>query len=158
DGAQLQLQGNFTVTGEALTLSGTGINNTGALLDTGGNNIWRGPVTLDSKPFLLLPNNVPATTPPRAVPIGTAVAGDNLTIDGVTGRGGGPLGLTRVLPGGVILPRPNPYGGLTPVAAGQLRTQTGDALGTPPPAPPGVSIPASNNGGQGYAALGFGDS
>src|SRR5262249_24144336 len=36
DGAQLQLQGNFTVAGESLTLSGTGINNTGALIDTGG--------------------------------------------------------------------------------------------------------------------------
>src|SRR5207253_265232 len=73
DGAQLQLQTPSTgplagvpvaVTGETVTLSGTGIFATGAMLNTGGNNTWRGPVTLDSKPVLLLPFNVPATTPP----------------------------------------------------------------------------------------------
>src|SRR5262249_29262190 len=63
DGAQLQLQtpsgGPLVVSGESLTLSGTGISNTGALLDAGGNNTWQGPITLDAKPFLLLPNFIP---------------------------------------------------------------------------------------------------
>src|SRR5205823_7912757 len=55
DGAQLQMQTpvagpqagqSVVISGEQLTLSGTGIFGTGALLDTGGNNTWQGPIIL----------------------------------------------------------------------------------------------------------------
>jgi autotransporter-associated beta strand protein len=161
DGAQLQIQTPTTgqpvvVSGEALTLSGTGIFNTGALLDTGGNNTWRGPITLDSKPFLLLPNNVPATRPGPEIAIGVTNASDNLTIDGPVGETGGHFGITKVGPGRVILTHADTYTGTTDVAAGELRIQDGGALGSSgTTTTTGVQILPTNNGGNGYTGLDF---
>ncbi|MEO6274356.1 MAG: autotransporter-associated beta strand repeat-containing protein, partial [Rhodoferax sp.] len=45
-GAALQLQGGLTVTGEALTLSGNGVANDGALRSLSGANTWAGAITL----------------------------------------------------------------------------------------------------------------
>lgn len=47
-GAALELQGGITVTGEALTINGSGIANGGALRSVSGNNLWAGTVTLGS--------------------------------------------------------------------------------------------------------------
>src|SRR5207248_1056373 len=135
DGAQLQLQTPaggpaVVVSGETVSLSGTGINGTGALLDTGGNNTWQGPVVLNSRPVLLLPNNVPASTPPNHVALGVTNAGDTMTIDGVVSQQGGTFGLDKVGPGRVTLTQADTYGGLTTVFAGALGIQNGGSLGT----------------------------
>ncbi len=45
-GAQLQLQGGLTIGSETLTLSGTGIGDTGALRSVSGTNTWNGFVRL----------------------------------------------------------------------------------------------------------------
>jgi len=127
DGAQMQVQGGITVLNEALRISGTGINNTGALEGTGGDNHWQGPVTLARDPGFN-----PATTPPTTVEIGALFNGpsDNLTIDGVLGQiAGSPMGLTKVDPGTVTLSHANTYGGLTTVATGALRVENAQALG-----------------------------
>lgn len=47
-GAALELQGGITLTGEALTINGTGVNGAGALRNVADNNIWAGTVTLGS--------------------------------------------------------------------------------------------------------------
>ncbi len=47
-GAALELQGGVTITGEALTINGTGVNGAGALRNVADNNIWGGTVTLGS--------------------------------------------------------------------------------------------------------------
>lgn len=45
-GAQLQIQGGITVTGENLTLSGSGPGSTGAFQNVSGSNTWTGTVSL----------------------------------------------------------------------------------------------------------------
>ncbi|MDZ7618447.1 MAG: autotransporter-associated beta strand repeat-containing protein, partial [Patescibacteria group bacterium] len=45
-GAALHLQGGITVTGEALTLAGTGNNWSGAMRNISGDNTWAGPATI----------------------------------------------------------------------------------------------------------------
>lgn len=47
-GAQLQMQNNITVGNETLSLSGTGIGDTGALRNISGNNTWNGAITVAS--------------------------------------------------------------------------------------------------------------
>ncbi|HXG08193.1 MAG TPA: Ig-like domain repeat protein [Gemmataceae bacterium] len=113
DGAQLQLAGGVTVVGEHLTLSGTGIVATGALLNVSGNNTWRGPVVLAS-----LPGFAPPTIPPPFVSFNVAQAADILTIDGVIS---GSLGLTKIGPGRMILRQANTYTGVTTINAGVLQ-------------------------------------
>jgi large repetitive protein len=124
DGAQLQLQGGVTVSGESLLLSGTGVFGTGALLNTGGNNTWRGPITLT-----LLPGFSPETAPAGAVALGSSVAGDVLTIDTAISETI-PTGIVKVGPGKIVLPQSNTYSGTTYVNAGILAIQTPTALGT----------------------------
>jgi autotransporter-associated beta strand protein len=138
DGAQLQLQTPTTgplagqpvvVSGESLTLSGSGINGTGALLNVGGNNTWNGPISLDSNPVLLLPNLTPATTPSQTIAIGVTNASDTLTV-GTVGQLGGNFGLNKVGAGRLTLTTADSYNGLTTVTAGALRIQNNGALGT----------------------------
>src|SRR5207237_1398375 len=54
DGAQIQLAslagGPSVLVNEPLSLSGTGINSSGAMLNVSGNNTWQGPITLDANP------------------------------------------------------------------------------------------------------------
>ena len=47
-GAALEIQGGLTISGEGLTLNGTGISSAGALRNISGNNSWSGAVTLAS--------------------------------------------------------------------------------------------------------------
>lgn len=135
DAAQLQIERNAVtgvdtvIVGEALELSGTGINLTGAFLNTIGNNVWRGPVTLAG-----VPNVFPTTMPADNVSIGVRRDTDTLTIDGVIDQDplgeNGKFGLTKVLPGRLTLTKANTYDGTTVVQAGALRIQNGAALGT----------------------------
>ncbi len=157
DGAQLQLQTPtvgplanqpVVVVGEPLTLSGTGIFNTGALLDTGGSNAWNGPITLVRNAVELLPAASPLTfmtNPGTTIAIGTANVGDTLTIGGPIDENksdftiGLFFGLTKVGVGRVTLATSDstldatlvPYAGVTTVVAGALRIQDAGALGDP---------------------------
>lgn len=127
DGAQMQLQGGITVVGEALELSGSGVFGTGALLGIGGNNTWRGPITLAG-----VPGFSPATVPPINVLIGLDSdpgSTETLTLDGVIDDGAGAFGLTKIGFGTLVLTRDNSYEGLTSVAGGTLRILAGGALG-----------------------------
>ena len=113
DGSQIQMQGGITVaSNESLRISGTGINNTGALEGTGGDNHWQGPVILAQDPGFN-----PPTTPATTVAIGALFNSptDNLTIDGVISGVG--MGLSKVDLGTVTLSNANTYGGLTTVSA-----------------------------------------
>ena len=129
DGAQLQLQGNVDVPNQNLRLSGTGINATGALLNMSGANTWEGTITFAQDAGFL-----PATTPPATIGIGVLYTnpGDVLTITGTINQiAGAALGLTKVLPGLLILNSgTNTYNGPTNVSVGALRVLKNGALGT----------------------------
>ncbi len=141
DGAQLQLARNRTtlietvVSGEAVSLSGTGINTTGAMQNVRGdgiptgtnNNTWNGPITIT----MANPNFAPATNPGSQVALGSSDVRDSLIIDEVIAQaaGQGSLGLIKVGPGKVILNRANTYQGVTNVNAGTLQVRNNDALG-----------------------------
>jgi autotransporter-associated beta strand protein len=47
-GAELQMQGNINVANEALSVSGTGVNNAGVIDSLSGNNTWGQPITMAS--------------------------------------------------------------------------------------------------------------
>jgi autotransporter-associated beta strand protein len=134
------------VTNEPLILSGTGIFDTGALLDTGGNNKWQGPISLADNPVYLVPTGLPALPPPPPPPrvdFGVSNPTDTLTINGVisqeaslTNPADNPLQLRKVGVGRLTFAQNtqnNTYPGVTTVYAGALRIQTdGTPLGTSP--------------------------
>jgi autotransporter-associated beta strand protein len=129
DGGQLQLTGGLTITDEPLTLSGSGIFNTGALFNVAGNNAWTGPVTLTN-----IPGVSPITVPSSLIALGVANAADTLTVSGAIGQTPVPpataFGLRKVLPGAVILSGNNTYTDLTQVEVGTLTITSNTALGT----------------------------
>lgn len=101
-GGALQLQGGRTITGEALSITGTGVSSTGALRSLNGNNVWTGPITLTGN-------------------ITVGVDADQLTLSGVIS--GATFGVTKILPGTLIyagLDSPNTYTGTTIVNQGKL--------------------------------------
>jgi autotransporter-associated beta strand protein len=120
------------VNGEPLTLSGTGIFGTGALLNTGGNNTWEEP---SNQPIILtsIPGFSPPTTPPANVAFGVANLGDTLTIAGpiaeTAANNINDFGVTKVGPGTMVLQEADTYTGLTTVAGGVVTIQNNQALG-----------------------------
>jgi autotransporter-associated beta strand protein len=130
DGAQLQLQnptGGPAVAvspNQSLTLSGTGIGGTGALVDIGGSNSWLGNITFNENPGFS-----PDTTPNGAVAIGVANAADTLTIAGTINEAL-PTGLSKVGPGKLVLTQQDGYSGSTYVNSGIVNIQNPGALGT----------------------------
>jgi autotransporter-associated beta strand protein len=138
DGAQLQIQGNITVSGETLTLSGSGIVATGALLNTGGNNTWAGPIVLTSLPVYLPPQTLKSqsvyigvTNTFDTLTIGDAAIAPAPTITEATAQLITDFGLTKVGPGKVVLNQKDTYSYLTTINQGILAIQTpgGSALG-----------------------------
>ncbi|MCS7270588.1 MAG: Ig-like domain repeat protein, partial [Gemmataceae bacterium] len=106
-----------------LRLSGTGIFETGALLNEAGNNAWLGPVTFD-----VLPGFSPPTTPRGYVSINVLNPTDTLTISGgITETA--PTGLTKIGPGTLSLTNASTYSGATEVQQGILNVRHQDALG-----------------------------
>ena len=98
------------MTGEALYLNGSGINNTGALENLSGKNTWAGaPITLNT-----------------ASSIG--VAGGTLTVTGDV-LGLTPAALTKVDTGTLFFPTANVYQGTTYVNNGILNISNPQALG-----------------------------
>ena len=146
DGAQLQVARNAfggadtAVAGERLTLSGTGINRTGALLGLAGSNSYGGPID-----FAFRPNSFPPTNPGGQIAVGAAGPDDVLTVDAVLGPNAADPGdaddpretysLLKVGSGTVVLPRANTYVGGTFVEGGALRLRNSAALGSAAPSP-----------------------
>ncbi len=119
------------VTSEYLSLSGTGINNTGALLNENGSNSWDGPISLDVNPGFS-----PATLPSGTVTINVINAGDNLTLFGgdisdSSDPNSVPSGLGKVGLGTLTVNQADSYQGTTYIQSGIVKIQNAQALGTP---------------------------
>ncbi len=113
DGARLELAGGITVSGEALTISGGGGNNIGALQSASGSNTWAGPVLLGA----------------NDTRIGANGSGQVLRVSGVIDDGPNSFNLiVRNADGGgeTILSGQNTYGGATKVFVGVLKIDGGD--------------------------------
>ncbi|MCE5327234.1 MAG: autotransporter-associated beta strand repeat-containing protein [Planctomycetaceae bacterium] len=121
-GAALEIQGGITVGNEALSLTGTGINGTGALRNKSGANVWRGTVTLAGA--TLITSDAGSLTFNTAA---TSITGtQNLTLDGAgdgaisgaitTGTGT----LTKNGAGKWVLGGANTYTGTTTINGGKL--------------------------------------
>ncbi len=111
NGARLELQG-VTVTGETLTINGTGGNTFGALQAASGTNVWAGTVNLGT--------NTPTVG---------ANAG-SLNIGGTIQNGAGSTVNVVNNTGTTIFSGNNTYTGLTTVSAGVLRVSNANGLGT----------------------------
>ena len=129
-GAALQLQNNITVAGEALSLSGSGVNNDGALRNISGTNTYAGVVTLGSSSRInsdagLLTLSTGTIT---GSGFGLSVGGvGDTTISSIIGTGTGSL--TKDGAGTLTLTAANTYTGATTVTAGELNIQNSLALG-----------------------------
>jgi len=130
-GAALQMQGGITVTGEALTLSGSGVSNDGALRNISGNSTYAGVVTLGTNSRInsdagILTLNTGTIT---GSGFGLSVGGSgSTTISSIIATGAGSF--TKDGSGTVTLSGANTYTGATTVSAGVLNVQNGTGLGT----------------------------
>jgi autotransporter-associated beta strand protein len=129
-GAALQLQGNITITGEALSLAGGGISNDGALRNISGNNTWTGDITTqanntriqaDAGSLLTIGGNISTAG-------FTAILQGNGTTN-ITGGISGSLGGVTLSAAGsgnpiVSLSGNNSYTGVTTINAGTLSIGT----------------------------------
>jgi len=131
-GAALEIQNDLTVTGEALTLNGTGVTAApaGALRNVSGNNTLTGAITLGSASTvqsdsgtLTLTGGVTGAT------LGLTFAGvGNVTQTGVIGTTSGTV--SKNGSGYVTLSGANTYTGATSITAGTLEIQNNTGLGT----------------------------
>ncbi len=128
-GAALELQNNITVTGETLSLAGTGVGTNGALRNISGTNIWTGATTLTAASeiqsdagLLSISGNVTAAN------FGLTVdGGGNTAISGVVGLGTG--GVNKIGVGTLTLSGNNTYSGTTTISNGVINIQNNNALG-----------------------------
>jgi len=111
--ARLELAGGITVTGESLTISGSGGNNIGALQSQSGANTWAGDILLAAD----------------GTRVGANGAGQTLTVSGVIDDG--PSTFTFAVRnadggGATVLSGANTYGGNTDVVVGLVKLDGGD--------------------------------
>ncbi|HEV3082674.1 MAG TPA: autotransporter-associated beta strand repeat-containing protein, partial [Gemmataceae bacterium] len=109
--AALEMQGGIQVIGEALTLNGPGISNTGALHNMADDNRWTGNVTLASNSFV------------------GADLNSRLTMRGDINDGLNGFSITKAGGGKLVLGGNNTYGGGTHVLAGIVNVQSSSGLG-----------------------------
>jgi autotransporter-associated beta strand protein len=110
--ASLDLQGGIEVLNKTLILTGSGINNTGALFNASDDNRWTGPISITGN-----------------VTIGTAT-NSRLTLLGNISDGNLGYGLTKTGAGELDLGGTDTFGGGTSVQAGLLGVQSSSALGS----------------------------
>ena len=129
-GAALQLQNNITVGAEALTLSGTGIANDGALRNISGSNNYGGLLTLgadtriNSDSGTLTLSNTGTLT---GLDFNLTLGGSgNISLASIIGTGIGTL--TKDGGGTLTLSGTNTYSGLTTVSAGALNFSSSGSL------------------------------
>ncbi len=135
-GGTLQLSnvanGNLTVSGEKLTLSGTGYDNNGALQNLVGNNTWSGTAGIALAADATIKSVADTLTIATAITSSSStltVAGaGNTTISGDIGTNTG--GLIKNDAGTLILSGSNNFSGSTAVNAGVVSVQSNTALGT----------------------------
>jgi autotransporter-associated beta strand protein len=129
-GEVLELQGNITVTGELLSIAGTGASAGGALRNISGNNTWTGTITLTGNTRINSDSNT-LTLP--AINSGIAY---NLTVGGAgnTTISGAITTLTGTLDkdgsGTLILSGANTYTGTTTISAGTLQYGASNVIST----------------------------
>jgi autotransporter-associated beta strand protein len=131
-GAALELQGDISVGAEALTLSGTGVSNAGALRNISGANTYGGLLSLgaasriNSDAGTLTLSNAGTIT---GATFGLTVGGaGNTTINSIIGTTSGTL--TKDETGTLILTAANTFTGLTSITGGVLNMRNASALGT----------------------------
>lgn len=123
NGAALELQGNVTVAGEALSILGSGIASGGALRNISGNNSYNGNITIlnatriNSDAGLLTINPGTGNAISGNFDLSLGGAGD-IAINKVIAIGTGTL--TKDGAGELILSAANTYTGLTTVSSGTL--------------------------------------
>ena len=128
-GASLELQGNITIAGEALTLNGVGASNGGALRNLSGNNIFTGPITLATASTIQSDSGTININGPIGGAFALTVEGaGNTTINSVIGTGTGTL--IKNDAGILILNNANTYTGVTTVNGGTVVVANTTALGT----------------------------
>lgn len=113
NGARLELTGGITVSGETLTISGSGGNNFGALQSVSSANVWAGNILLGQ----------------NGSRIGAVGAGSSLTVSGVIDDGANTFTLAirnGDSSGETILSGVNTYKGITDVVVGVLKIGGGD--------------------------------
>ena len=134
-GGTLQLSnvanGNLTVSGEKLTLSGTGFDNNGALQSLAGNNTWAGTAGIALAADATIKSVQDTFTISTAITSSSStltVAGaGNTTISGAIGTNSG--GLIKNDAGTLLLSGNNNFSGATTVNAGVVSVQSSTALG-----------------------------
>ncbi len=127
-GAALQMQGGITVTGETLSLSGTGVSTDGALRNISGSNTWTGGITLGSNSrinsdagTLVISGNIGGNA--QNLTIGGA---GNTIMNGIIGTTSGSL--TKDGAGILMLNGNNTYNGGTSINGGSLQLGTSQAI------------------------------
>ncbi len=128
-GGTLDLTGGITVTGEALTISGTGEGSVGALRNFSGSNTWTGAIDLDA--------NATIASDAGDLTISGTIDNDtfDLTLDGasdmtISGIISDTGGLIKDGNGTATLSGVNTYSGTTTVNDGVLEIEDVSALGT----------------------------
>ena len=148
-GAALQLQGGITVSGESLSIAGTGVTSDGALRNISGTNEWSGPVSVTL--LSAVSGSIGALTHirseagnliisgPLALPVGATGTGGGILINGngngeirgnITGGNAGVLGLARNATGSGTwtLSGSNTYLGLTAINTNEVIVSGGFAI------------------------------
>jgi len=141
-GARLELEGNITVTGESLAISGDGGNFFGALQSASGDNIWNGSVTL---------NGTNTRVGANTGTLNIAGAIQDGTLNSI---------LVRNNTGTTIFSGNNTYTGDTTVFNGALNIRHANALGTTAAGTSvnnGTALQLQNNIAVGNETLTIGD-
>lgn len=126
NGAALQIEGTTSIGAEAITISGTGISNTGAIRNMSSNNSFSGTITiLDDASIISDASRLTLNTiiGSKSITIGGT---GNLTIGGIINLGTGAL--TKIGTGSVILNAVNIYSGLTTISNGILQIGIAKAI------------------------------
>jgi autotransporter-associated beta strand protein len=149
-GSALQLQGDITVTGEALTLDGGGASNTGALRNISGNNTWAGNINSSGATtyigsdsgLLTLSGNLSNTNTVYAY---SFTGNGNILVSGIM-SGNGSAAVSKLGTGTLTLSGNNTFSGSVSASVGMVSISSIGNVGVASAAGAGTTI---NIGGTG---------